>query len=1437
MNSTAPDQPKPAQRPRAAWPGYAAAALALALATVLRVALDPVLGEHVPLITYLGAVALVAWSGRTGPAVVTLVVGGILSFHLFAPEGMRAWWGIALYLLVGAVIVTMSHAMRHARRRAEQLLAEAVLQQQAREEMAATLESVLDGFIRYDRDWRMVYVNAAAERINHFRREDVIGRTVWELFPAVLGTPIESEFRRAVAEQVTVEFENFYEPWGRWYALKGYPTEDGGLTTFIRDITEQKAQRDALVASEARFREQADAMPQMVYSSNADGRVDFANRQWRDYTGQAEAQTADLAAVVHPDDLPTIVQQWETAQATGTPLQAAFRLRRAADGAYRWFLTRSVPVRDASGRVVKWYGTSTDIDDQKRTEQQLAESEARYRAIGESIDFGVWVCDAQGRNTYASDSFLRRFGLTQQQCSDFGWGDVLHPDDVDGTIAAWQECVRSNGHWDRVHRCRGVDGQWYSVLARGVPLRNPAGDSLGWAGINLDITHLVQTERELARLSTESERQRRLYETVLTNTPDFMYVFSLDHKVLYANEALIHMWGCSRDGAIGRTFLEIGYEPWHAAMHDQEIDQVRATRQSIRGQVPFTGTDGRRQYEYIFVPVIGADGEVEAVAGTTRDITDRVLAEERLKANEARQTFLVALADAIRPLSDPAAVQAEASRLLGERLAANRVVYFEVVGGDYVIEREYVAGVRPLAGRYPVGSFGPSLLAALQEGRTTVEADALDVADRSPAECAAFAAIDVRGHVDVPLVKGGRFVAGLTVHDTGRRDWAAHELAMIEDTAERTWAAVERVRVEAELHRSEERSAFVRRSSGVGFWYCDLPFDVLQWDELVKAHFHLPPDAHVTIQTFYERIHPDDREPTRRAIERSIREHVHYEVDYRTVHPDSGALTWVRAIGRTFYAADGTPTRFDGVTLDVSQQKRAEQRLRESEERRRLALDAAELGTWHIDAATLTPTTDERFRSIFSGSTDAMDHEQVFAAIHPADRDHIRAAMDEAMSADGQAPYAQEYRVLHRDGSVHWVSARGRANFDRGGKPRLLSFNGTVADITERKLIEQERERLVGQLREADRRKDEFIATLAHELRNPLAPIRNGLQLIRMIGSSGAVEQARSMMERQLVQLTRLVDDLLDVSRLTTGKLELRRERVELCAVIDAALETSRPVIELEGHRLSVQHPDDPLVVDGDPIRLAQVISNLLNNSAKYTPTGGLIRVSVVRDAGQAVVAVADNGIGIPADMLARVFDMFTQVDRTLEKTTGGLGIGLSLVKGLVQMHGGTIEARSDGPGRGSEFALRLPLAGACAVPSDRSAGQAPGAEPPKRHRVLIVDDNVDFADSLGQMLALLGHEVRTAYDGHAGVIAAQAFRPAVVLCDIGMPKLNGYDAARRIRAQARGERTVLVALTGWGQGSDLAKSEAAGFDHHLVKPVEPAALIELFASLPTEAA
>ena len=375
---------------------------------------------------------------------------------------------------------------------------------------------------------------------------------------------------------------------------------------------------------------------------------------------------------------------------------------------------------------------------------------------------------------------------------------------------------------------------------------------------------------------------------------------------------------------------------------------------------------------------------------------------------------------------------------------------------------------------------------------------------------------------------------------------------------------------------------------------------------------------------------------------------------------------------------------------------------------------------------------------------------------------------------------------------------------------------------------------LADNLSEMDRRKTEFLATLAHELRNPLAPILNGLQIMHMAADKPAtVARVRDVMERQVNQMVHLVNDLLDVARITRGQIELKLERADLKTIIASAVETSMPLIEAGRHQFQMQLAEDPLPLDADPTRLAQVLGNLLNNAAKYTPAGGHISLRALRDGNEALIEVRDSGVGIPAESIATVFDMFTQVGQNMGRAQGGLGIGLSLVRRLAELHGGSATAASPGAGLGSTFSVRLPLLLAEAQAS--AAPAAPDSDASGPHfRVLVVDDNVDAADTLAAVLDMMGHATQVAHDGAQALAVAPQFLPDVIFLDIGLPGMNGYEVARALRRIPAGANVVLVALTGWGAENDRSQSSAAGFDHHLTKPANLLVIGELLATLST---
>jgi len=517
--------------------------------------------------------------------------------------------------------------------------------------------------------------------------------------------------------------------------------------------------------------------------------------------------------------------------------------------------------------------------------------------------------------------------------------------------------------------------------------------------------------------------------------------------------------------------------------------------------------------------------------------------------------------------------------------------------------------------------------------------------------------------------------------------------------------------------------------------------------------------------------------------------------------------------------------------MDISERRLTSAALRESEERfRDLAENIPQLA-WVAEPGsegkiswfnkTWLDFTGSSIEQMSGSGWKSVHHPDYVERVVQKFEYHVKNSLD----------WEDTFPLRGKDGQYRWFLSRMKCIRDQSGQ--VVRIFGTNTDITRERQLEEQLRQLAAELSEANLRKDEFLATLAHELRNPLAPIRNGLQLMKLAGGQqqASIEQARSMMERQLTQMVRLVDDLMDVSRISLGKLELRKEQLPLARVLSSAVETSRPLIEQMGQELDFTPPDPSVIVYGDLTRLAQVFLNLLNNAAKYSNQGGRIQVNIELLGSEVVVAVKDTGIGIAADQLPRIFGMFTQLDGSLEKSQGGLGIGLTLVKRLVEMHGGMIEAHSEGPGKGSEFIVRLPLVlkanqvQSLGVENEQAASKS-------SLRILIVDDNRDGADSLAEMLALLGNDTCAAYDGQQGVDRAEEYRPDVIVFDIGMPKLNGYEACRVIRNRPWGKKVVLIAVTGWGQEKDRKRTREAGFDHHLVKPVDPQDLMKILAGL-----
>ena len=525
------------------------------------------------------------------------------------------------------------------------------------------------------------------------------------------------------------------------------------------------------------------------------------------------------------------------------------------------------------------------------------------------------------------------------------------------------------------------------------------------------------------------------------------------------------------------------------------------------------------------------------------------------------------------------------------------------------------------------------------------------------------------------------------------------------------------------------------------------------------------------------------------------------------------AMLWIGVTGARAWSEDEVTLLSDSATRVWTElsRARAESDLRESEERFRVMADSSPLLVWVIDPAGRVNFVNRAYYEFFGITPGELEEGGWAPLVHPDDAPGYVREVEAALKA--QRSFSAMARVRRGDGEWRWIQSFGAPRFAADG--RFLGSVGSSPDVTELIVASDA-------LREADRRKDEFLATLAHELRNPLAPIRQAARLSRsQLATDSQRRWSQEIIERQVQQMALLLDDLLDVSRITRGKLELKRQRVELAGVVDTALETARPLLDERRQRVTTSLPAEPLWLDADPLRLAQILANLLTNAAKYSEPGGRvdIRASVVGN--RVRISVEDTGIGIEAPLLPHVFEMFSQVKSSLDRAEGGLGIGLALVKGLVDLHDGTVEARSEGLGKGAEFIVTLPLPEYGQAATAPAAGLARSETPAHVARILVADDNRDAAASLATLLQLDGHEITVANDGRSALAAAESFRPHVAMLDIGMPKLNGYEVARQIRAEPWGRTAVLVAVTGWGQSEDKRRAFEAGFDHHFTKPLD----------------
>lgn len=951
------------------------------------------------------------------------------------------------------------------------------------------------------------------------------------------------------------------------------------------------------------------------------------------------------------------------------------------------------------------------------------------QALFEQDVSGVGQTDARGCLLLANPRLCAMLGYSEAELLGRALGDLVHPSRGAELQTALERIAREGGRALEIRYLR-KDGSSFWGLTHLTVVGHLQG-TIRTLVIVYDVSDYEHTSRPVDALA---ERQRRLYETTLSNTPDLVYVFDLSHRFTYANPAHLQTWGRSWQEVSGKTCLEAGYPDWQAAMHDAELEQVIGSKCRVRGEVPFKGPQGDRIHDYIFVPVIGADGEVEAIAGTTRDITALKQAEQ-LMARQAQALELmvkgVPLTDVLDALCDLIDQHATERVCASIQLLSTDGQHLRTSAGRHM-PKSWTQAVNP----WPIGPEQGACGCAAYRLQPVFSLDIEQDQLWSPELKALAARHGFRACWSTPILStAGTLLGTLALYYPRVHRPDLLELRLVDVITRSAGIAIERQRGEADIRTQGERLR-------------------LLWETAALMLTTEEPEA--LIRALFGCIAP------------------HLELDI--------FLNYMFEEGEHELKLFS----FAGISPEC----------------------AGELASIAPSSALCGDMA--RTREPYSASF-------LKRSVQPGPK--LLASL--GFGAYVCVPLIFNERWL---GTLAFAS-RTRDHFDTDE----IEFLRT---ITRYLTIAYERLRLVKQLRDADRKKDDFIALLAHELRNPLAPLRNGLALMKLTsGDPTTATRAREIMERQLGHLVRLIEDLLDVSRIGLNKMQLRRAPVWLSDVLSNAIELARPAIDAADHELEVSLPSEPALLDADLTRLAQVFGNLLTNAAKYTPRRGRIALRAERQSEAVVVTVEDNGVGLQPDSLRSIFALFSQVDSGLGRATGGLGIGLALVKSLTEMHGGSVIAESPGAGHGSRFVVTLPLADAMVLEPGRPAAARPPVRKPWR-RILVADDNRDAAESLATMLRMSGNEVHIAHDGLETFERTEALKPDVVVMDIGMPRMNGRDATRRIRAQPWGRDVVVVALTGWSQEADRRLSREAGCDDHLLKPVDIAQLEELIAEL-----
>lgn len=1117
---------------------------------------------------------------------------------------------------------------------------------------------------------------------------------------------------------------------------------------------------------------------------------------------------------------PAIQAQLEDAcarAAAGETVRYDVPVRVAADG--RLDIDFQIaPMRDATGRVTHLIPSAVDIADRKRAEQAMAWSEARLRRAQKAGNVGTWEADLVSGQTHWSDTMWTIYGRSPEPDTnpERVFRDSLHPDDA-RRLDVWQAQAQRGevSLLDEEIRIRRPDGTWRWIQTTAEVVRDDGDRPVRMAGVNIDITERVQaaerlreSENRARELARALEERNELLEALFEHAPAAFALLSptpphpaLTHNQAYERFLAPHGEGGARRpedeaaaprpvpslGEHGSVLEEVARTGAARALSEVPYDPASRPSEpgsSLPGEIPSDeageASSDPSWWNWNVAPVVVA-GELVGLAHAAIEVTEAVRARKALEAEMAEReraaAALTAQTEMMAALIDTIPVLLCIWNPTLERFQFNRC-FREVLGWD---EADGTGGDF-------MEKFYPD-----PEYRAEVEAFMRGLRGWKDLETTA------KDGAQVPI------------------SWA--NIRLSNETLVGIGVDLRpRLRAEADLRRQRELLQAIIDNAAAAIYAKDLDGRFIlsnrhQAEMLGKAPSDLLGESDSSLgfsEAEVKVFRSNDQAVLDAGRSMSFEEHIQ-----------------VGRVDRTYLSvkfplrdADSAIYGVCGISTDITERKQTERALRESEDKFRALAEAMPQFVWSTDHRGYHDYFNEKWYQYTGMPRTGEQGWRWREYLHPDDV-AASARMWRRSLATGE-PYSVEYRFRRAsDGAYRWFMGRALPVRDASG--RIVRWFGTSTDIHDLKVAE-------AALREADRRKDEFVAMLAHELRNPLAPVRTAAELIRAAGSQGpVVDRARDVISRQVQHMTRLIDDLLDVSRVARGLIDLDRSRIDLSDVVRQTVEDYRSSLESSGLEIRVHFPPEPVWIIGDRVRLAQAIGNLLHNAGKFTERGGRISAGVERDAatGEALVLIEDTGVGIPPELLPRLFESFSQADQGIDRAKGGLGLGLALVRGLVELHGGRTAVHSDGPGRGSAFTLRLPTA---EVDRDESSNGQPAAArspSPEQLRIVVIEDNQDAAEMLKLMLSMKGHEVDVAFDGQSGLMAAEVSAPDVVICDLGLPGgVDGFDVARSLR---RGRQPVaLVALSGYAREEDRREALEAGFDFHLAKPVHWQSLEEI---------